>query len=232
MTEVAKKKRMIWLLPLALVIAVAGYGYIHQSASLRDGSGDAQAAGKPNAEQAKILQPKPTDLIIGDPNAIVTIVEYASLSCTHCAHFYGTVFPTLKSEYITPGKVKFVFRHFPLNEPAMVAAQLVECSGTDSLKREQFVKTLFDLQNQWAFDQSFLQHLKQIVAVGGMDAAAVESCVNNKAIETRILTQRQQGESVLHVNATPTFFVNGRALEGSHDLAAFRQAIAEAMAQK
>jgi len=157
---------------------------------------------------------------------MVTIVEYASLSCTHCAHFHETVFPELQKEFITPGKVKLVLREFPLNEPAIKAAELVECAGQNGLERANFVKVLFNMQAKWAFDDKFLASLKQIAGVGGIDSAAFDSCMADKALETKILAGRQDAEKNLGVNATPTFFINGVRYDGERTIEGFRTAIA------
>ncbi|MES2983841.1 MAG: DsbA family protein [Pseudomonadota bacterium] len=213
---------------VALVGGFAGFGYFNQTANL-DAKAKEEAAkpGEPVVDRS-LLAPKPNDIILGDVNALITVVEYSSLSCPHCANFHQTVLPALEKEFITPGKVRLVVRHFPLNEPAIKAAEVVECAGSNGLKRESFLKVLFSMQPQWAFGDSFLKDLKQIALVGGMDSATFDSCMADKALETRILTTRQEAETQLNINSTPTFFINGDKMEGDVSIENFRKALAGA----
>ena len=215
---------------VALVGGLAGFGYFTQTAQLKDK--DKQSADLPlTAESVAILSPKPTDIILGDNNAGFTVVEYSSLSCPHCGHFHQAVWPTIEKEFVTTGKVKWVVRHFPLNDPAMKAAELVECAGQNGLKRETFIKVLFDMQDKWAFDeQGYLKDLKQLASVGGVDAAQFDSCMADKGLETRILTMRQEAEDKLKVTGTPTFFIDGKKYKGEPTVDGLRDALKPAAA--
>jgi protein-disulfide isomerase len=234
-----KAAKSLVIILVLLAAAAAGYGYFNQSAQLREGNG-AQAAGetatppaqtadaaKPAAKlppaSSPLFSPKADDIVIGDARAPVTIVEYASLSCPHCAHFSEEVLPQLKKEYLDTGKAKLAFRHFPLNAPALKAAELVECA--DKSQRENFLHVLFKMQDKWAFTPLHEKSLKQIAAVGGVDEARFDACLKDKALEARIVATRAEGEKVLLVDATPTFFVNGRKIEGEATLDAFRNVI-------
>ncbi len=222
--------KIVLFVLVALIGAAAGFGYFAQTAKMGDAS-DATAAtpAKLSAEGEATLALKPNDIILGDNNALVTIVEYSSLSCPHCAHFHQEVLPTIEKEFITTGKVKLVLRHFPLNDPAIKASELVECAGQNDLKRENFIKVLFEMQSQWAFGESYLKDLKQIASVGGIDSATFDSCMADKALETKILTSRQDGESKLKVDSTPTFFIAGEKFTGDQSVGNFRNAIKAAM---
>lgn len=210
---------------VALIGGLAGFGYFTQTAQLSDK--DKAAEDAPLTKEAvAILTPKPTDIIVGDNNAILTVVEYSSLSCPHCAHFHETVWPTIEKEFVTTGKVKWVVRHFPLNDPAMKASELVECAGQNGLKRENFIKVLFDMQAQWAFDETgYLKDLKQLASVGGVDSAQFDSCMADKSLETKVLTMRQEAADKLHVNSTPSFFVDGKKFSGEPTVEGFRDAL-------
>jgi protein-disulfide isomerase len=209
---------------VALVGGAAGFGYFKQSAQL-----SATAKSDPlTAEQMAILTPKPSDIIIGDNNALTTIVEYSSLTCPHCAQFHTGVLPLLQKEFISTGKVKLVVRHFPLNEAAMRASQIVECAGQNNLKRENFLKVLFDMQAQWAFSEAYLQDIKKIALVGGIDSAAFDSCMSDKALETRVLTMRQEAQEKLEIKSTPSFFIDGQKLEDTPTIESFRKALESA----
>lgn len=219
--------KIIIFVLVALVLGAAGYGYFSQTAQLKDKPKEKA----PVAIDATLLAPQPNDIILGDNNALVTLVEYSSLTCPHCAHFNADVLPTIDKEFIATGKVKLVLRHFPLNEPALKAAQVVECAGNNGLKREGFIKVFFDMQAQWAFGESFLKDLKQIARVGGIDSAAFDSCINDKELEARILNTRQVAETKLGVNSTPSFFLNGEKFTGEPSVDGFRKALTAATAK-
>ena len=178
---------------------------------------DATPAGDITAAQAD-------DVVYGKNDAPVTIIDYSSLSCPHCAHFHNEVLPDLQKEFIEKGKAKLVFRHFPLNEPALRAAELVNCAS--ALQKQNLIKALFDKQGDWGFTESFLKELKPIAAAAGIDAATFDSCVANKAGEDRILDVRKLAATVGKVNSTPSFFVNGAPLGDTPTIGHFRDAIA------
>ena len=210
---------------VALIGGLAGFGYFTQTAQLSDKDKAAQEAPL-TKESVAILSPKPTDVILGDNNAVLTVVEYSSLSCPHCAHFHETVWPTIEKEFVTTGKVKWVMRYFPLNDPAMKASELVECAGQNGQKRENFIKVLFDMQDKWAFDEKdYLKDLKQLASVGGVDSAQFDSCMADKSLETKILTMRQDAEDKLKVTGTPTFFIDGKKFTGDPTVEGFRDAL-------
>lgn len=168
------------------------------------------SASKPEAGIAAqaLLRPEAGELLYGDPKAPVVIVEYASLSCGHCAEFYTKTLPELKTRYLDTGKALLVYRHFPLNAPALKAAQLVAC--VDEKSKPKFIETLFKTQSNWAFDAAFEDRLKAIARVGGMSEAAFQTCMSDKAIEKKVLDSRLAASKELGVTGTPTFFVGGR----------------------
>jgi protein-disulfide isomerase len=167
------------------------------------------------------------DVVEGKADAPVTIIEYSSLSCPHCAAFYKSTLPELKKKYVETGKVKFTNRQFPLNEPALKAAMLVDCVGKD--RALQFTKVLFEMQDKWAFSTDFKTELKKIAAVGGFSDQEFEACMANKAIEEKMVMSRQTAVDKLNINSTPTFFVNGTELKGQLSLQVFDNAINAAL---
>lgn len=224
------------LLIALLVLVVGGaawYGYSKQTQTLTgdapqatdDGHGHnhSTASVTPPAPDAPIFGPQRGDIVIGKADAPVTIIEYASLSCPHCAHFYANVLPQLTKEYIDTGKVKMVYRHFPLNAPALRAAQLVDCAEPE--QRPQFLKALFDTQPQWAFNEGFLAQLKQIASVGGMDSAQFDSCIADKRTESHVVEVRRRGAEEAQVNSTPAFYIDGVKLNESPEIDSFRDAL-------
>lgn len=178
--------------------------------------------------KSPLLQQQKTDHVLGDNDAPVTIVEYASLSCSHCADFYRNTMPELKKRYIDTGKARLIFRNFPINDPALKGAVLLNC-----LEPEQyytFTKVLFELQEKWAFDDKFLQNLQQIASVGGVSGEKFGSCMSNIAIEKQVLLDRKAAEEQLKIRSTPTFFVNGHRIEGARDITDFDLMIQKVMA--
>lgn len=220
MAQKPLNKKLITAIAVLLIGGIAYFGYSNQSGVMAE-AGDKPAV----AIDASLLKPRPNDIILGDNNALVTIVEYSSLTCPHCAHFHTDVLPTVKKEYLDTGKAKLVMRYFPLNEPAVKASQLVECVGAQGGNRTNFLKALFETQDKWAFAETYLDDLKKIALVGGVDSAAFDSCMANKDLETKILNSRRDAAEKLHVEATPSFFINGVKLEKDYTVDGFRAAL-------
>lgn len=170
--------------------------------------------------------PFKSDFVMGDRKAPVVLVEYASLSCPHCAHFSNTVLPELEKKYIKTGKVAYVLRQFPLNEPAMRGAMLVQCVGESSEEKYYtFSRVLFDAQPRWAFDANFMQGLETIATVGGLSKKQFQDCVNDKDREMKVLEAKKQANDELKVPYTPLIFINGEVFEGEKNLEAVSKAI-------
>jgi len=170
-----------------------------------------------------VYAPKNTDVVTGKGDVPVTIVEYASLSCPHCSHFFLHVLPDITAKYIDAGKAKLVYRDFPLNDPALKAAELVQCA--DPSQRHAFVKVLFSTQMKWAYDSSYREALSNIAVLGGIDRLKFESCMNNKSIEKAILNVAKEASDDYHINSTPTFYINGTEYKGDRDTASMSKVI-------
>jgi protein-disulfide isomerase len=155
------------------------------------------------------------DMALGPAKAPVTIIEYASMSCPHCAAFEQNVLPMLRSKYIDTGKVRFVFREFPLDINAAAASMLARCIAGDDI--EKFYATIGLLFKQQ--EQLVAQTLATLRLVGkqtaGMDEQAVEACEKNQALLDKIAADQKFAFETLKVEATPTFFVNGEKLKGA-----------------
>jgi protein-disulfide isomerase len=229
--------KLVLFILVAIIGGAAGFGYFAQTANLdekpaAETGADAAAEGsKPVVIDQALLAPKPTDIILGDANAAHTIVEYSSLSCPHCAHFHEKILPELEKEALSTGKAKLVMRYFPLNEPAVKASMVVECAGSNGLKRESFLKVLFSMQPQWAFSESYIADLKKIALVGGMDSAAFDSCMADTELENRILASRLEAAEKLGVTSTPSFFVNGAKMDGDMSIGSFKKALDDSAAK-
>ena len=154
------------------------------------------------------------DIAIGSAKAPVTITEYSSMSCPHCAAFGQNVFPMLRSKYIDTGKVRFVFREFPLDIKAAAASILARCAGKgDSEKYLGAVETLFKLQ-----ERLMAQTKDTLIYVGklhGMSEQEVETCEKDQAQFDKLTADQRYAHQELKVTSTPTFFLNGVRLQGS-----------------
>jgi protein-disulfide isomerase len=160
----------------------------------------------------ELLQIKDLDVVIGDVDAPITIFEYASYSCSHCANFASRVYPQIKSEYIDKGRVRFVLRDFPLDEPSLRASQLTRCVAKDSY--EALSKTLFVERQNWAYAKDFPEKLENIAKILGISGEDFHKCMENKELEEKILGYRYEVAAAYNVASTPTLIINGRKYEG------------------
>lgn len=186
----------------------------------------------PNYPESEILKVSSSDIVYGDKNAPVVMIEYSSLSCPHCAAFNREAFDRIKSEYIETNQVKFIHRDFPLNQPALAASMFAICeSNNDSEKYYTLIKALFKTQDSWAFDKNFLEKLQSIAQLDGMSAEKFKSCVNDQNLQDRILKDRLDASKNLKIQATPTFFINGEISEGYVDYVSIKKIIDAKLAE-
>jgi len=187
-------------------------------------------------KNSEILKVSAQDHMIGDRNAPVVFIEYASLSCPHCAAFVRESFSRLQDEYISSGKVLFIFRNFPLNQAALTAAMFAECQKKDSnLDSEGYfatIKALFKTQDSWAFDAKFADRLEAIAKLDGMGSERFKSCINDKSLQEKILTIRMEAAKELQIKSVPTFFANGEISEGYVDYETMKKLIEKKLAEK
>ena len=161
---------------------------------------------------------------LGKPDAPVTIVEYASATCPHCASFHADTFPTLKTEFIDTGKVRFVFREFPFDDLALAAFMLARCAPED--RYFPLIDVIFEQQDVWT--QSPREELLKIARMAGFTPETFEQCLKNEEIAKGIQDIRAKANEQYGVSSTPTFFVNGEVIEGNQPIEKFREAIAAA----
>jgi protein-disulfide isomerase len=165
------------------------------------------------------------DMALGPANASVTITEYASMTCPHCATFAKEVFPKIKSEYIDTGKVRYVFREFPLDIKAAAGSMLARCiAKDDSGKYFAVIDMLFRQQNDWA-SKNTAETLGRIGKQAGLSQQAVEDCLKDQALLDKIAADQKYASEVLKVDSTPTFFINGDKIKGETSFEEFDKRI-------
>lgn len=198
------------LIGAAAVVAVGGIGYVIWNG----GFGGAPDSGPGEGAQtsAALMAPGPLpDMALGSENAPVTIIEYASLTCSHCKNFELKTFPELKKRYIDTGKVRFIFREFALNDVDLLAIVLARCTSKDNYF--PFVDTLFEKQEQWAVNNP-VPPLLAIAKQAGFTDESFKQCASNQQAVESVITQREQAASKFGITSTPTFFINGELHSG------------------
>jgi len=197
------RRKLLWgASALAIVAAIGGI-------ELLQGMRPAAAQGVASAE---LLVPPPLgDRSLGKDDAPVTIVEYASMTCPHCAQFHETTYPELKKRYIDTGKVRFIFREFPLDPLAAGASMLARCAD-----KEQYfplIETLFHQQRQWAVEKP-IPPLMALAKQAGFSEQKFNTCLSDQKMLDAMQVEQKRASEKFGVTSTPTLFVNGRIQKG------------------
>ena len=165
------------------------------------------------------------DMALGPANAPVTITEFASMTCPHCAAFNENVFPKIKSTYIDSGKIRYVFREFPLDIKAAAGSMLARCIAQgDAGKYFAVIDMLFKQQNDWV-TKNTTETLTRIGKQAGLSQKGVEDCLKDQALLDKIAADQKYASEVLKVDSTPTFFINGEKIKGETSFAEFDKKI-------
>ena len=210
-----------------VVVAAAGGGYYawNRYSTSPPKPSIAEPPVGADVPMAEFMTPGPLgDESLGSANAPVTIVEYASMTCPHCAHFHETTFPELKKKYIDTGKVRFIMREFPLDQLAAAAFMLARCAGKD--RYYPMIETLFATQRDWVV-RAPLEPLKKIAKQAGISEQGFEDCLKDQKILDGIEQVRSRASKDFKVESTPTFFINGKALKGAAELPEFEKEMAQ-----
>ena len=183
------------------------------------------------AVYCSILEIKDDDFYIGEENAPITIIEYASMSCSHCADFHNDTLEELKKEFIDTGKVKFIFRDFPFNYPALAGSMILRCVPEDI--RYEYMNGLYKLQNNWVSrDQTKTRsELYKIMQSGGMQQDDFDACLSNVDLENQLLEGVMEAQREYKIGSTPSFIVNGVLYSGNKNIKEFRQIIDKILSQ-
>ena len=179
-----------------------------------------------NVPVADLMKPNALpDLALGDAKAPVTMIEYASMTCPHCAHFQETTFPELKKRYIDTGKVRYILRDFPLDSLAGAAFVLAHCAAKDDKdKYYSMVDTLFAQQRTWAVEKP-VPPLMAIAKQAGLTEQSFNACLTNQKAWDDMESVRQRAIKEFKVESTPTFFINGTQVTGAVSIEEFAKVI-------
>jgi protein-disulfide isomerase len=168
-----------------------------------------------------LLTPEDNDMTMGKDDAKVTLVEYASASCPHCAAFYKDVFPKIKADYIDTGKIKFIFREFPHNQQALAAFMLARCSPKE--KYFPLIDVFFKTQEAWVPNAH--DGLLNIMKQTGMSEADFDACLKNQDVAKGIIATREKAATKYGVDGIPTIFINGKVFTGEASYDDLKKAI-------
>jgi len=219
--------RKLWIVGgIVVVLAVAAAGYVlyapqpepaaaASAAPAVDAGGVEPAAQTAAGSAAAADQPQiqPDDRILGDPAAPITVIEYASLTCPHCATFHTQTLPQLKSSYIDNGQVRLVFRDFPLDRVALKASMLARCMPED--RYFAMLDVLFRSQGEWARAADPIVALSQIGRTAGLDQQKIDACLADQAVQDDIVAGIQAAQAEFQIESTPTLIINGEKHAGA-----------------
>jgi len=187
------------------------------------GGAIAQRRGPSEVPVEELMKPgELPELVLGNNDAPVTIVEYASMTCPHCANFHTRVLPELKKKYIDTGKVRLVFREFPLDNLAAAGAMLARCSGD---KAFDMLEILFHKQEEWVVRNDPVSKLFDMAKQAGFTKESFEKCLTDDDLLKKVEAVRTRANEKFGVNSTPTFFINGKRLSGGGSIADFDRAL-------
>ncbi|HVI66266.1 MAG TPA: DsbA family protein [Bradyrhizobium sp.] len=165
------------------------------------------------------------DMALGRADAAVTITEYASMTCPHCAAFNADVFPKIKSEYIDTGKIRYVFREFPLDIKAAAGSVLSRCIAKDDANKYFAVTDLlFKTQADWVMKNT-TESLIRIGKQAGLTQDQIETCLRDQSLLDKLAADQKYAAEVLKVDSTPTFFINGEKIKGETSIEEFEKKI-------
>ena len=174
----------------------------------------------------ELMQPGPLpELVLGKEDAPITVVEYASMTCGHCANFHNKVLPAIKEKYVDSGKVRFIMREFPLDKLAVAASMLARCAGGE--KTFPLISALFAKQDEWAFVRSNpVPELFKLAKQAGFTQESFDKCLTDQTLMDDIVKIRSRAADSFGVGSTPTFFINGKKMTGAPTIEEFEKAFA------
>ena len=215
------RRTMFGGLAAAAVIVIAGLAYWYTGT----GAGPATESGEPAraswAGADELLKPGPLkDMALGEEDAPITVIEYASMTCSHCATFHNNIYPEFKTRYIDTGKVRFIFREYPLDPLAAGAFMLARCTDDNYFP---FVEMLFHQQDAWTRTNDPVNALLNLSKQAGFTEESFDKCLSNQQLLDGINEVKDRADKLFDVNSTPTFFVNGQVARGVQTIEDFER---------
>ncbi len=166
---------------------------------------------------------------LGKADAPVTMIEYSSLGCPHCAAFHLETLPQIKKDYIDTGKVRLVFRDFPLGTPALAASMIARCAGPK--KFFGFIEIMFRSQPQWSRSQNPMQALTKVARFGGLSGDDVQACLKRQTLLDHIRKIAEVGQNTHKVTSTPFFIIGDQTVSGAQPFDAFKKVLDKALSK-
>jgi protein-disulfide isomerase len=217
-------RKILIALGIIAIAAVAGVAVIELRPAANTTKGSVPAGGQSFADAPQMpVTVVPEDRVLGKEDAPVTVIEYASFTCPHCAHFATDVLPAIKAPLIDSGKVRLVFRDYPLDQLALRAAMLVRCLGND--RAFGMIDLLFQRQMQWATAQDPDAALLAIAKQAGLSDADFHACMANQDVQNAVVQSRVDAEQKYKIQSTPSFLINGRLAVGAPTPEQFTQMV-------
>lgn len=211
-------RAVLGIVAVVVVVAAAAIWFAARQNSVALDASAASAT--PVVAGGALMQPGPLgDMALGDPKAPNVVIEYASMTCPHCARFHAEVYRPFKAKYIDTGKVYFIFRDYPLDPLAKAAIVLAHCAP-----KERFfplVDLMFDHQEDWAFVNDPANALLNLVKQAGFTQESFNACLTNQSLGDGVQAVQDRASKEFGVASTPTFFVNGKKLTGEQTLENF-----------
>ena len=179
---------------------------------------------------AQDADPRLADRAMGPADAKVVVTEWFSLTCSHCADFQKTTFPTVKAKLIDTGRIRYVWRDFPLDKIALAAAMVARALPAE--RYEPFISTLLATQDRWAFARNVnpMEELAKLAALAGLPRRVFDETLNDTTLQSAILALQDDADKNLKVSSTPTFVMNGRLTPGAVKYEEFERAVNDAAA--
>lgn len=198
-----------------VAVAAIAFGVYSGTRPASPGPAPTPAAATAAPDKAAILTVQPGDHVEGDAKAPITLIEYASFTCPHCARFNTVELPEIKKKWIDTGKVKLIYRDFPLDETAARAAMLAQCAGDD--KYYAVIDMIFRGQGNWATASDPIAELSKSLRIAGMGENEVKACLADAKRVDAVTASYRSGEQV-GVDSTPTLFINGEQYKGARSI--------------
>ena len=228
-------RNILTILTAIAVVAVLGVAAMEYFPGPSSDQQAGQPATSPPAPAADAAKAAPVEIgadefIMGDAKAPVTIIEYASLTCPHCADFHVNILPKLKKSYIDTGKARLVYRDFPLDRLALSGAMMARCAGRE--RYFGFIDTMYRKQESWKAAKDKVKALARIGLLGGMSQKDFDACMNNKALEDRVMAMRLDAQNEFAIDSTPSFIINGKKYSGVVNFARFEKILEPLLKQQ